>query len=620
MSKLCHINSVWITLGLTVFFSGVCLASNSEALRGISAAENFAALPILRTGTQVYQFSSTDPAEGQFDDFGHWLSTNSDGGAVLADIRGPGTIYRIWSTGNDGQADRLQIYLDGHTTPDIDSSFNEFHSHPPLRDRPQVGSGGENYRAWWSYLPIPFTKSCKIIRQGNFRPFHNITYHTYTTAEGVTTWSPQQNNKALEEMWTKPQVDPKNTDGNVTERRTVKLKPGETRTIFERTGSGYVASLRIGHYLPEKGLRIRMFWDGQSVPAVDSPLKWFFGSVDKGGDVKALGVGTIDNSGYCYFPMPFWRNARIELVNLSESTTDQMDVEVQFNKRAYIEDATGYFCAYATDTDRPGDHYTCLRARGHGHVVGMAKRMPAGGHACEGNEQFYIDDRRYPDLYGTGEEDYNNCAWWENSYNSYPTHGCIGNDCYYRIHFPDLLVFEQSIDMEFESWEDYYIASVVWYYSKDRPSLAETDTIDIGDAGSEAKHLYQIVDQTWSGEKDGIYPGKRFSTNVVHDNGRSFSGSSSFTANLDPLNHGVRLRVRTEHTNYQSVNVWVDDILVAERPWAIIKDRFDALWIDSDFEIPAKYTSGKAKVRIKLEHEKGTPNWTEYRYDVFSYR
>ena len=52
-----------------------------------------------------------------------WLSyiDESDSSAVLADINGPGCIYRIWSTGNVGDSNRIKIYLDGNPRPAIDS-------------------------------------------------------------------------------------------------------------------------------------------------------------------------------------------------------------------------------------------------------------------------------------------------------------------------------------------------------------------------------------------------------------------------------------------------------------------------------------------------------------------
>jgi hypothetical protein len=607
---------------LTLLISLSIFSANSISQtpgRGLSFAENFENLPYFKKGIQTYQFSSTDPAEDQFNDYFHWLYTDTDSTAVLADIKGPGTIYRIWSTGNSGDTNRLKIYIDGESKPRIDETFNSFHNHPPLRDKPQVGTGGNNYLAWWSYMPISFKKSIRIAREGNLRPFYNITYHSYTDTAGVESWKGNEKYSKLEHMWSSPEKDPKSARGNITVKNQKNILPGDSVTIFTYEGSGYIASLKVSNYLPHKNFRIKMYWDGQTAPAVDAPVKWFFGSVDNGGDLRGLGVGTVNGNGYCYFPMPFWKKAKIVLINNTDAATGTIDFEVQYNKTPYPEKECGYFHAKANEADKPGKKYTCLKTTGRGHVIGMAKRMPAGGHACEGDEVFYIDNRRFPDIYGTGEEDYANCAWWKNLYNSYPTHGQVGNDCYYRLHYPDFIIYEEALDMEFESWQNYYIASLVWYYEKTKPSLRKTDSIDVGNTESEKLHKYSISGETWAGQKSGNYPGLRIYDAVITDQGKSFSKSNEFTVATNSKNTGMRIRVRTDNKNFQGVRVWVDGRLVVERPWMISKNRYNAIWVDSDFEIPAHYTKGKSTVTIKLERLKDYHEWTAYRYDIYSY-
>ena len=593
---------------------------NKSDSRGLQFAEQFSNLPYFKTGTQTYQFSSTDPAEDQFNDFGHWLYNDQDSNSVLADISGPGCIYLIWSTGNNGDSDLLKVYIDGNKIAGINETFNQFHNYPPLRQKPQVGSGGDKYLAWWSYMPIPFEKSCKIVRKGNFRPFYNITYHTYTKPENVFSWTGKENYEKIEQMWNHPDSDPKKSDGNKTYLSMVKLLPHQKQTIMEQKGTGSIASIKISNYLQEKELRIKIYWDGEATPSVDAPVKWFFGSIDNGGDVKALGVGTINRSGYCYFPMPFWKSAKIEIDNQSDVSTDSMKIEIQYNPKMYIESQCGYFNATVHESEKPKNKYTCLKTTGRGHVIGMAKRMPKGGHACEGDEIFYIDNRRYPDIYGTGEEDYNNNAWWTNIYNSYPTHGCIGNDCYYRLNYPDMIIYEQALDMEFETWEPFYIASIVWYYEKNKSSLKLTDSLDIYNPTSEKKHSYTITNETWSGIKKGVYPGKQIYLDSISDDGRAFKGYSQFKVKIDAENKGVRIRLRTSNGEMQIAKIWIDEKPVTERLWEVCKNKFVALWVDADFEIPAEYTSGKNNIQIKIEYtpESQRP-WSEFNYKVFSY-
>jgi len=604
---------------LSLFFL-VPVGSIAQQAKGLKFAERFADLPLLKKGVQTYQFSSTDPKEDQFNDYDHWLYSDADSNAVLADIRGPGTVYRIWSTGNRGDSDRIRVFVDGQSAASIDQTFNQFHDRPPLRQRPQVGAGGDHYLAWWSYLPISFKHSLRIERQGNFRPFYSITYHSYTNAEQLDSFNGQEDMSKTESLWNDVEQDPKDTTGNFHSSSVLQIPNAESRTVFEQRGSGYIAALRISNYVPDKNLRLKIYWDDNVEPAVDAPVKWFFGSIDNGGDLKALGVGTVGNNGYCYFPMPYWKNAKIVLENKTGAPTGDIQVQVDYNSNAYPQEGSGYFYAVANEVEKPGKSYRCLSTKGQGHVIGMAKRMPKGGHACEADEIYFIDGRHFPDIYGTGEEDYSNNAWWQNSYNSYPTHGCIGNDCYYRLHYPDMLVFSSGIDMEFESWQNFYIASLVWFYKKDEEALTLTDQIDIGNSVAEKAHRFRIEGQTWSGKDTGYYPGIRIYKDSTMDDGRSFQGSTSFTVNCLKENEGVRLRVKTRHLNGQEVKVFVNGREVTERSWVIMKNNFEALWVDSDFEIPASYTQGKSKLKIWLETEANTPDWTAYNYEVYSYK
>src|SRR6266545_2118804 len=78
-------------------------------------------------------------------------------------------------------------------------------------------------------------------------------------------------------------------------------------------------------------------------------------------------------------------------------------------------------------------------------------------------------------------------------------------------------------------------------------------------------------------------------TDTITDNGRSFSGYCQFNATINKNNKGIRTRVRTDNTNFQCVKVFIDGTEVTEKPWIISKNNYEALWIDSDFEVPVQY-------------------------------
>jgi hypothetical protein len=70
--------------------------------------------------------------------------------------------------------------------------------------------------------------------------------------------------------------------------------------------------------------------------------------------------------------------------------------------------------------------------------------------------------------------------------------------------------------------------------------------------------------------------------------------------------------------------VFIDNVLVSERPWYSVdyeKTYRDIRWVDSDFEVPVRYTKGKNKITVHIEFvDSETGRWDEYRYWVFSYR
>ena len=79
---------------------------------------------------------------------------------VLAEMQGPGCIWRIWSAApKDGH---VRIYLDGASEPAVDLPFvgyfdgkNEPFTRSAIVHTVSMG--------WNNYTPIPYQKSCKIV-------------------------------------------------------------------------------------------------------------------------------------------------------------------------------------------------------------------------------------------------------------------------------------------------------------------------------------------------------------------------------------------------------------------------------------------------------------------------
>lgn len=121
---------------------------------------------------------------------------NSDGGGfgaiegdkfVLADIQGPGCIWRIWSaTPGDGH---VKIYLDGATTPTVDLPFTGYfdRKNEPFT-RPQLVYETKA-RGFDNYTPIPFQKSCKIVADNNWGQYYHFNYTKFAPGTTVPTFT-----------------------------------------------------------------------------------------------------------------------------------------------------------------------------------------------------------------------------------------------------------------------------------------------------------------------------------------------------------------------------------------------------------------------------------------------
>jgi hypothetical protein len=99
---------------------------------------------------------------------------------------------------------------------------------------------------------------------------------------------------------------------------------GETREIFNVNGAGHINHIWITiaptpEDLPRNDIILRMYWDGNDFPSVESPIGPFFGqgwNESYPFSCLPLAVGPVEGrSLVSYFVMPFSKGARIEIEN-----------------------------------------------------------------------------------------------------------------------------------------------------------------------------------------------------------------------------------------------------------------------------------------------------------------
>lgn len=167
-----------------------------------------------------------------------------------------------------------------------------------------------------------------------------------------------------------------------------------------------------------RDLVLRMYWDGNPHPAVETPLGDFFccGFSAKC-QVNSLPIVVAPYGGFnSFFPMPFRKHARITVENQHGGLIHAFFYTVNYTLEDVPEE-TAYFYAQwrRTKNSTLGEDYVIVDGiKGRGHYVGTYLAWSALGRHWwgEGEIKMYIDgDKEFPTICGTGVEDYVGGAW-----------------------------------------------------------------------------------------------------------------------------------------------------------------------------------------------------------------
>lgn len=452
-------------------------------------------LPSFKRSIKVGAVTSYDRTGGNDDGFSGKYSFVAKEGEhlVLADLKGPGCIYRIHTP--TPTHDPIEFYFDGETKPRISLPFNELFSGdtaPFVRPLVDAAAGG-----FTSYVPIPFKKSCKVVLRGKHLQFYDLNYALYPPEAPVATFSPDVQTAVAGQILNGGKASdltrfnvPK---GSSIRRHAIdKVVPaGKSVTLLEAKTGGRVASIRLGHSeafaSKARDLWLRITWDGASTPAVLCPLGDFFGY---GWGKPAMGsclLGTYEGTNYCNLPMPFDRSAKIELVSMRKTPVSvRGEIAVSDSSRTAYE---GKFYALwrRENPTTLGKPFTWLDTQGRGHIVGLALQSQGMKAAetpfFEGDDQTTVDGELV--VHGTGSEDFFNGGWydvpgrWDGPV-ARPLSGCmtyqkhLGRTGAYRFMIGDAYSYTKSILQTIEHGPeknavptDY--AGVVYFYAE-RPT------------------------------------------------------------------------------------------------------------------------------------------------------
>lgn len=624
---------------------------------GIANMERFDLLPVLRDGVQVRYEGSIDK-QGFNADWDWWLYQDR-GEWVIFDAEGPGCIYNfVQHRYPESEEPTFRFYFDGEEAPRFTIKHSEFGSKfpfvSPLADAylgPEDNGRGP-IRVVRSFVPMPFSKSCRVTSSLRLKGaakgdggWGHIVYHAYQEEDDIQTFTGAESYDRLLDMWRNVGADPKPADAKeaaVHAFSELRIEPGMTVTVLDEQGPGHIVHIlaRPGdHSMAELSrLWVRATWDDHDRPDIECPLGAFFGNELGYNPIGVLSHGMLqDGSLYHYFPMPYWKSARIELINKGEES-------IRFESWAiarspgrdvrYPEGLTGYFRStpYYESRASQGTDSIIGRIAGRGHLVaGLVTgftRTP-GQISCEGDVRVYIDGIATPQVESDGSESWV-CYGW-----GFPTPPEMNPSSAYdglpdnpwsmvRLCGGDWYPFRSELVFGIESGEfnNQYIrhSGVLFYYGLDEEGMTLTDEVDIGNKKSEGIHRYRTTGSKGYYELETCYEGNE-DTRLIRDTGHETEGWSEFIVSIAPDNNGVLLRRRSDQmTGRQKANVYVDGALVRERSWYYADRNPYKRWLEDEFAIPAAYTAGKDELTIRLEYvqEGESQTWNEFYYWVFT--
>lgn len=294
-----------------------------------------------------------------------------------------------------------------------------------------------------------------------------------------------------------------------------RVPAGETVTLAEISGSGVLRHIWMtvddrteADYYLLRDLVLRIYWDGEDTPSVESPLGDFFCcGFGKSCTINSLPIMVAPLRGFnCFFPMPFRHGARITLENQHPADIPAFFYQVDYTLEEVPDEALYFHAQWRRQrlTEKQKDYVILDQVRGRGHYVGTYLALTTLERYWwgEGEVKFYLDgDRDYPTICGTGTEDYFGGAWsfashvdgktveqtYQTPFMGYPYYSRQEDDVFsqyynndtmpergfYRWHLMDPILFEQDLRVTiqqigvchtgmFERQDD--VASVAYWY------------------------------------------------------------------------------------------------------------------------------------------------------------
>ncbi|HWQ90775.1 MAG TPA: DUF2961 domain-containing protein, partial [Clostridia bacterium] len=507
-----------------------------------------------RIGARAYMRSTYDRTGGnESADASHFLYQASNTFNVTLDVEGPGILYFArynhwhgspWHYEVDGVD---HIVQESSTADPLNPVANSVFMPETLFPNPLTWTWSLTKGADLMWVPIPFEQSFRMAYSRTRYGTGYYIYHQYVPgaklSQPIRAWDgnnpPHRNVLALLDRAgtdIAPQLrSPESWALKVAEQNgslTVPEKGSTPLTTLTRAPAMIRAlqfSVPRQHALEFGRARIRITWDKRREPSVDAPVALFFGTGtfynrdDREYLVKAFPMNVRYEGDHlqlaCYFPMPFFRHARIELVGCGKEIPG-VNWSLRYHPLTDPPNHVGYFHATFRDHPQPelGKDLVLLDTRNtegggdwSGSFIGTSFIFTHRNNlsTLEGDPRFFFDDSLTPQAYGTGTEEWGGGGdYWGGRNMTLPFAGHpVGArnaqeakededkiHSAYRFLLADLMPFGKNALIRFDhgginqSTEHY--KTVAYWYGIPAPSLIKTDELKVGDPASERAHNY----------------------------------------------------------------------------------------------------------------------------------
>ena len=634
-----------------------------------------------RIGTRAYMRSTYDRRGGnEGADASHFLYQLADDHNVTLDVTGPGVLYFVrcnhwhgspWHYEIDGTDHIVQETSSADPMkPVANSVFMPEHLFPnPLTWTWSITKGAD-----LNWLPMPFEKTFRLGYSRTRYGTGYYIYHLYDRSAKLSSPLRSWDGKTPPDKEVLALISRSGSDlvANLPglQSHEITLTQHWRTVSLPARGPTLIRALELS--APRKDAivfgrgRIRITWDDRAEPSIDAPIALFFGAgtlYNRDGReylVKAFPMNIRYDSNRvhlaCYFPMPYFESAKIELIDVVPDTR----VKVRSLPSQEPRENAAYFHATCRDHGKPtpGHDLVLLDTRKvegggdwAGHFVGTSWIFSQRGvlTTLEGDPRFFFDDSASPQAYGTGTEEWGGGGdYWGGLNMTLPFagHPCGARNfkeakepedliqSAYRFLLADLMPFGKNAVIRLEhggqneSTEHY--ETVTYWYGAPGATLVMTDDFKIGDPESELKHDYKSPDASEPYEITSRY---ELGVDALHgreiypshkDRGRKTKGTSEFTLKLDPKNLGVLLRRKLDYgfpnqraevyvqssAKWELAGVWhlaggntciysnpPEELGATQHNVQTSNRRFR----DDEFLIPRDLTRGRDQIRVRIK-------------------